>query len=228
MRTLVLTAVLTLLAAAPASADDPKRARALYEEGMKYYNVGEYRKALESFKDGYFAKADPAFLFNLAQCYRMLGDTEPAIRQYRAYLGNRPDAPNREEVEHFIVELEAELKRRSAERPPMGVVAPAGTPSESQTVVPQPPATAPAATSTTQGQEKPPAAEAAKPPVAEIAAPPHSESAAPAPVYRKGWFWGVMAGALVVAGGAAALAVAETTPANASPQGDYPPVTIRF
>ena len=69
-------AVVLLLAASllarPAWAEDRAQARALYEEGMTHYNVGEYRKALDAFKRAYYAKADPAFLYNMAQCHRQL------------------------------------------------------------------------------------------------------------------------------------------------------------
>ncbi len=75
----------TMFASAVASADAPNRkAKTLFEEGLKHYNVGEYKEALQSFKDGYFAKPDPIFLFNMGQCYRQLGEPDAAARQYRS------------------------------------------------------------------------------------------------------------------------------------------------
>lgn len=225
--------MMILLAAAQAAGDESKQAQAMYEEGMKQYNVGEYRQALAAFKAGYFAKADAAFLFNMAQCFRMLGEAEPAIREYRAYLRARADAPNREAVERFVADLEQELRRKSANAPPLGVVAPSGpaaspAPVErAETVNTPPPVVAPPAS--VPAPALPPAPEKA---VAEQAspspamAPPSAEPSTP--VYRKGWFWGVMAGALAVAGGAVALSVAETTPANAMPTGDYAPIAVHF
>ena len=228
---LVLLVAMSSLGGFPganAGADEVKQAQALYEEGMKNYNVGEYRRALDSFKAGYYAKADPAFLFNMAQCFRMLGDAEPAIREYRAYLRARADAPNREAVERFIDDLEQELKRKSANKPPLGTVAPAAV----QTSGSAPPA--PIAVTSAPVKENPapapaPVAAPAPEPVVVTAMPPPPEAApAATPVYKKGWFWGVMVGALVVVGAGVGLAVAETTPANASPTGDFAPVAVRF
>jgi hypothetical protein len=101
-----------------------QRARALYDEGMKFYNTGDFPVALESFKAAYFAKPDPIFLFNMGQCYRMMGDAEASARQYRAYLRQRPDAPNRADVERFIHDAEVEIRRKAANTPPTGVLAP--------------------------------------------------------------------------------------------------------
>ncbi len=126
-RVLVLAALVVPALGGRALADDAAAARRNFEQGMKHYNVGEYREALQSFKDGYFAKADPTFLFNMGQCYRMLGDPEGAVRQYRAYLRYEPQAANRGEVEKFISDAEEELRRRAAERPPMGVEPPKET-----------------------------------------------------------------------------------------------------
>lgn len=224
-----LFAILLLAVASPASADDPKKASTLFVDGNKFYNVGEYTKALELFKDGYFAKPDPAFLFNMAQCYRMLGEPEPAIREYRAYLRSRPEAPNRAEVEGFIGDLEAEVKRRGLARPLPPAASPETAPPSSRqapAVTPAPAPRAPVSAAAPAPKEPPTAA-----PPAETNAPAAAvESPAPAPttpVYKKAWFWGVIAGAVVIAGGAIGLAVAETTPNNASPQGDYT-VAIRF
>lgn len=106
--------VLLFCATALAGREDPAvtQARALYEVGTKNYRVGNYREALEAFKQAYLVKRDPAFLFNLGQCYRQLGDLENEVREYRAYLMEQPSAPNRADVEQFIAEAEKEIARR--------------------------------------------------------------------------------------------------------------------
>lgn len=231
-----LIAALLVALSAPAAADDPKKAQALFVEGNKFYNVGDYEKALERFKDGYFVKADPAFLFNLAQCYRMLGQPEPAIREYRAYLRGRPETPNRAEVEGFVAELEAEIKRRSEARPPQGTVPPAAPPPpESATPPGQAPAAAAPPSPQVQQQVPKAASPVQHPPTQETpppAAAATTDSAAapsPTPVYRKPWFWGVVGGGVVVAGGAVGLAVALTTPENAAVQSSaLGPVAVPF
>jgi hypothetical protein len=117
-----------------------KRARALYDEGMKFYNTGDFPVALESFKAAYFAKPDPIFLFNMGQCYRMMGDAEGSARQYRAYLRQRPDAPNHDDVERFIHDAEETMRRKAANEPPTGVLPPPEHPVAPTSVAPaQPP-----------------------------------------------------------------------------------------
>lgn len=104
--------------------EDRAAARAHYSDGMKYYNLGRYDKAREEFRAAYFAFPDPVFLFDIGQSSRMLSDTEEMIRSYRAFLRERPDAPNRVDIQRFIDQGEADLKRRAAQQPPTGTVAP--------------------------------------------------------------------------------------------------------
>jgi tetratricopeptide (TPR) repeat protein len=109
VRALICSILLVAGAARAAEDADTRLAKSMYEEGTKQYQVGDYRKALDAFKAAYLAKPDPNFLYNLGQCYRMLHELEPEIREYRAYLRERPDATNRSLVEGFIADAEAEL-----------------------------------------------------------------------------------------------------------------------
>lgn len=122
----------TVFAADEAPVD---QAKASYREGLKRYNLGEYRQALEHFKSGYRLHDDPVLLFNIAQCHRHLGETGDAIRSYRAYLRMNPEATNRADVERFISELESSPSPRAAETTPpvpspVIPVAPTVSPSE--------------------------------------------------------------------------------------------------
>jgi tetratricopeptide (TPR) repeat protein len=78
--------------------DDLGAAKAHYNKASRLYDVGEYRQALEEFKAAHLAKPDPAFLFNIAQCHRQLGDLEQAIVMYKRFLAASPKAGNRSEV----------------------------------------------------------------------------------------------------------------------------------
>jgi tetratricopeptide (TPR) repeat protein len=100
-----------LLSLAAHGAEDEARARSLYLEGQRLYDVGEYERALDAFKDAYLVKPDPNFLFNIAQCHRQMGDPVGAVTEYRAYLRRLPDAPNRALVERFIADGEKEIER---------------------------------------------------------------------------------------------------------------------
>ena len=116
-----------VLCAAPAAAEDDRitrEARALYVDGTRLYKIGRYQEAALRFQDGYLKKSDASFLFNLGQCYRQMHEPEQAAREYRAYLRDKPDAPNREDVETFIREADAELRRQSTTATPAHAVAP--------------------------------------------------------------------------------------------------------
>ena len=121
---LVFLALLALSLAFPhlAHADDKATARAHYETAARLYDVGEYEKALAEFKAAYVAKDDPAFLFNIGQCYRKLGQEAEALNFFRRYLKKAPaDDPNRAQVEarYRDTEVDAVFKEdmeRAAER----------------------------------------------------------------------------------------------------------------
>ncbi|MGZ5133221.1 MAG: tetratricopeptide repeat protein, partial [Caldimonas sp.] len=93
---------LCALLAAPAQAEDREQARQSFKEGAQHFDLGEYKEALELFKQAYRQFEDPTFLFNIAQCYRLLGEKEQAVRLYRNYLAKVPEARNRDEVNHTI------------------------------------------------------------------------------------------------------------------------------
>ena len=78
-------------------------AKAHFEAATRLYDIHEYVKALEEYKAAYLAKPDPAFLFNVGQCYRRLGKFDQALEFYREYLKKTPpDDPNRANVEARI------------------------------------------------------------------------------------------------------------------------------
>jgi tetratricopeptide (TPR) repeat protein len=112
--------VLSLAFNASASAQDTPRAakqeaKAHFMSGQRHYNLNELTQALAEFKDAYRLYPDPVFLYNLGQCERQLGHFEEAIRFYRTYLREQPKAPNRQEVQHKIEEMEAASKNRPPE-----------------------------------------------------------------------------------------------------------------
>jgi tetratricopeptide (TPR) repeat protein len=105
-----------------------ERAKALFAKGNEHYNLGEFVQALEQYRRAYRAKPLPAFLFNIAQCHRKLGQHADAVTMYQSYLVGVPNAQNKALVESLITEsrtvLAAEQKsaeadeqaRRDAER----------------------------------------------------------------------------------------------------------------
>lgn len=115
---LVLATALLIFSPAPALADDVAGAKRLYESGSKHFDLGEYEEALRDFKEGYRLKDDPVFLYNIAQCQRVLHLRADAVRSYKGYLRRRPTAPNRADVELKIATLEREQAEEAARPKP--------------------------------------------------------------------------------------------------------------
>ena len=85
-------------------AADMEAARAHFQEGQKKYRLGEYSEALTAFASAYEAWPHAAFLFNIAQCHRHLGNHAAALYFFRAYLQGVPEADNEEAVLALIEE----------------------------------------------------------------------------------------------------------------------------
>ena len=145
---LALALALAPLVASPARADDAEHAKELFQQGTTLFNIGEFDKAIEAWQEGYKAKPDPGFLFNIAQAYRLKGDGQKAIFFYRGYLRNSPKAANRADVEARI----AALQKAVSEKPPIAApvtapsavapapVAPPAAPAPAPALAPAPPA----------------------------------------------------------------------------------------
>jgi tetratricopeptide (TPR) repeat protein len=182
--------VVLLAGAGVARAGDPKaeQARAHFQQGDTFFKLDKYAQALQEFEQAYLAKQDPSFLYNIAQCHRLMGNKVEAIRFYKRYLNDAPNAANRPVAEKHIRDLES---ARDAEE--MTGTHPTPPPS----ALPPPASPMPAPQQTTP----PPVALQAPPPLASetmLTAPPPS-SADEHPIYTKWWFWtGV--GAVVVSG----------------------------
>ena len=71
---------------------DAGQARAHFERGRTFFEVDEYRKAIAEFKAAHIEKPDPAFLYNIAECYRRLGEVSEALQFYRRFLATRRPA----------------------------------------------------------------------------------------------------------------------------------------
>lgn len=95
---------------APAKASraaDKERARELTREATLHYKLGEYEEALASYKEAFRVVQAPSLLFNIGQCQRLLGHNSDAVRSYKWYLRELPEAENRAEVERLIAGLQA-------------------------------------------------------------------------------------------------------------------------
>jgi tetratricopeptide (TPR) repeat protein len=84
---------------------DPFVARVKFAEAEKHYLAEDYIKAIDQYAAAYREEQDAAYLFNLAQCYRKLGDPAAATFLFGRYLQEAPDATNRVQVEDSIAYL---------------------------------------------------------------------------------------------------------------------------
>lgn len=135
----VLAAVLLVVASAGVAVADETTARQNFDAGERAYNLGEFAKAVELFKQAYDQWPEPAFLFNVAQTYRQIGDCKQALFFYKRFISlkeqdtKKPLRPQlKEEVEKRIGELEECMKRELAAKPPQqldngGGTTPTGT-----------------------------------------------------------------------------------------------------
>jgi hypothetical protein len=190
----VAVIVATLFASAGvARAEDAQKARDLFQQGTTYYDLGQFDKAIEAWQAGYREKADPGFLYNIAQAYRVAGDPQKAIFFYKGYLRNSPKAHNRVEVEQKIAALQKQVDEPAPPKPAPGKPAPPAATMPPPATTP-PAATAPPAVTTPPPAALPPPAPTQPPPVntpsvvvtsppppGETNAPPVIEAGAPAP-----------------------------------------------
>ena len=194
------------LAAEPHGAADPRteKAREHYLQGDAYYKLEKYGNALQEYEQAYLAKQDASFLYNIAQCRRLMGDKAEAIKFYRQYLKDAPNAPNRAVAEKHIKDLEAALAAPGG-GPPPPTPSPGSPPAPVSPLVSAPPPVMPA----------PAPASPTSPPTLALNAPPPAPGDAPSggtidgarppsqdesrPIYTKWWFWTGI-GVLVVGG----------------------------
>lgn len=226
MRRLVLPLVLLLgiVPAAPTRADDdgdgaPRalreaQARRYFAVGARQFRDGEFAEAIASFQAGYARSSHPLFLFNIAQVARKSGQLELALDYYTRYLQQEssPAAPQRAEAEEQL----ARLRQRRASSP-SAAPSPAtmrATPAPELTAhAPSPVAPAPLVPAAAAPQPTAPATPQPTPALVRTAVSPRRAT------WSRGWFWGTLAGVVVVGVGVGVgtwLALRPRAPASPS------------
>ena len=82
-------------------------------QGHRLYQLGRYQEAIAEYRRAYELRADPPFLFQIAESYRQLGATEQALFYYDRFLAGAAEGPDRDAAEERVSELEA-LRARPA------------------------------------------------------------------------------------------------------------------
>lgn len=194
--------------AQPAPSSQPADALAAeaqrhWTAGMAHFQLEEWDDAIKEWEAGFRLKPVPQFLYNIAQAYRQSKRYDKALSFYRKYLRMSPDAPNRPEVEGHIKTLEALVaeQQKATNKPPVQPLP--STPPDHAATATAPAAPATSAPTTTTTTNAPAATTSSEPARAELTATaPRKESVA-----HKAWFWGVMAGAVVVVAAAVTVGV---------------------
>ena len=215
LRTAALAIVLSLVAvvslartanAAPPTPEEKAKAREHYQKGNTHYDIKEFSEALTEFKNAYRIVQDPAFLYNIAQCYRKLGQDVEALDYYRNYIRRAPNAPNRAEVDHRIQEIEREQEAKSLIGVPPTNDTKAAPPNNK--TGPITPITPPPVNGSATGAAPPPLPTNNNPTAGNatptiVAAPQATGSSA---FYTRWWFWTAVGAVVVGAVVAGALA----------------------
>ncbi len=108
------------------AAGDEAPARAAFIAGQDLFRAGKFEAAVTEFEKAYALKPHASIFFNIARCHEELGHVPAALKAYRTYLLQRPDAADREEVGLSIAALERKLKARNLQQL-MVVAEPAGS-----------------------------------------------------------------------------------------------------
>jgi tetratricopeptide (TPR) repeat protein len=102
---------LGLFVAATARGDARTSGQAYLERGLALYRSGEYRAAIAQFEAGYARVPRPAFLLDIAQSWRQLGELAQARVYYVRFvaLAGKRD-PARAQVLALIDKIDAQLR----------------------------------------------------------------------------------------------------------------------
>jgi tetratricopeptide (TPR) repeat protein len=88
-------------------------ARRHFLRGKELHAAGKYREAAEEYLAAYERFPAPAFLYNVAQVYRLAGDKKTALEHYRKYLELEPEGEGSADAREFVAALEAALAAES-------------------------------------------------------------------------------------------------------------------
>jgi hypothetical protein len=116
-----LALVCWLALGAEPSAADKAKAKTAFQAAQKAYDLGNFREALKGFSTAYELDSKPAFLFNIGQCHRGLGEHERAVFFFERYLSlTQGKAPNDKQARDLLAEENAKLKQTPPVAPPPG------------------------------------------------------------------------------------------------------------
>jgi tetratricopeptide (TPR) repeat protein len=95
-----------------------EQAAKLFRKAEEHYKLNRFHQAMPLYIKAYEILRLPAFLFNIGQCHRMLGNYNMALFYFKGYLRSSDYIPQRESVERLIqkiLKLVAAKERRAEE-----------------------------------------------------------------------------------------------------------------
>lgn len=98
-----------------ATTDLDTAARALFEDGRRAFETGDFETALARFQQAYDISHRVPLLWNIATTLDRLRRDEDALAMFEQYLAAAPEAANRSEVEGRIRVLREAVERERAE-----------------------------------------------------------------------------------------------------------------
>ncbi|HEX5659026.1 MAG TPA: PEGA domain-containing protein, partial [Polyangiales bacterium] len=119
---LAIVLLFSVAAQAQPTPADKARARELYTQGQQLFRQGDFSTALRAFEDAFRAVPNPVVLLSIAECQVRNEDYAAAVGSLRQYLNEKPNAPDRAQVESQIASLEAKPGTVSIESSPPGAV----------------------------------------------------------------------------------------------------------
>lgn len=114
--------------AGQASEEDRAIARRHFMRGKELHAARKYREAAAAYLEAYEHFPSPAFIYNVAQVYRLAGDRKAALTHYRKYLELEPDGEGSNDAREFVASLEDALAGDDGGQPPSADDTPASQP----------------------------------------------------------------------------------------------------
>ena len=92
------------------------QARMLFAKGVELFQAGRYKDAIDEFLKAHQVFPNPVLSFNAALAYEKMGDSAGALRFYREYLRQDPEAYDRPQVEQQVSALERKLQDKGIQQ----------------------------------------------------------------------------------------------------------------
>jgi tetratricopeptide (TPR) repeat protein len=85
------------------------RAVSLYEESVRAYQAGQFEEAARLVRAAHELAPKPVLIYNLARAYEKMGHAEEALENYKEYLREEANPPDKGAIEKTIVMLQKQV-----------------------------------------------------------------------------------------------------------------------